>query len=584
MKHILDRKMGGTVGGKLAGQRRRGALRRMLAIAPAVIGMAAPVYGANLVSNDRWDVSLDTTLQYTNGWREQGRDNGIGNHPFYAEGDYKFDKGDRVTNRLQGILELQAVFDRNTALRLSGSYWKDWAYDDTVRTNPNPAFSTFLSYPGGHYSDTTKKYAIQGGEVLDAFFSHNDKIGDVPVYFKLGRFTQYWGNAFFFGFSNIAYSQHSVDYGKAFTQPGSEIKELFLPRKQVMLTADLTPELSVSAQYFLEFRENRFPEGGTYLGPFDILYSGPSSGGALAGSFGGPVSAGTIVRPNDNHGNFGVKATWSPPAAGGDIGLYLRQFDDVQPWASADIYATGGGAIHQVFAQKTQLFGLSYERTFGPFSTAYEMSYRKGTALNSAFTNGKPGVPYTAGATGDITNLIANVLYPLPKSPIWDTGLFIGELSYTHLNRVTGNQALYNGVGTANCTSSANPAIAGTLHDGCATNNALALAFLFEPQRLQVMPGIDLSTPLSLTLGAHGNPAYVGGPFYAKGTRLFSAGIKATIRQKTTVLLQYNGYHYDTSPTVAIPGLGASYSGFGGNGAVALNDKGWIQLTVKTSF
>jgi hypothetical protein len=50
------------------------------------------------------------------------------------------------------------------------------------------------------------------------------------------------------------------------------------------------------------------------------------------------------------------------------------------------------------------------------------------------------------------------------------------------------------------------------------------------------------------------------------------------------VLLQYNGYHYNTSPSAAVPGLGTSYAGFGGNGAVALNDKGWIQLTVKTSF
>ncbi|MES2258588.1 MAG: DUF1302 family protein [Pseudomonadota bacterium] len=549
-----------------------------------VLALAAPVHAVNLTSGGDWDASLDTTLQYTNGWRLQKRDDGIGNHPFYAEGDYKFDKGDRVTNRLQGIVELQAVYKKNTALRISGSYWNDWAYDDSVKTNPNPAFSTFLSYPGGRYSDVTKKYAIRGGEILDAFVSHNDRIGEVPVYAKAGRFTQYWGNAFFFGFSNIAYSQHPVDYGKAFTQPGSEIKELFLPRKQVMLTADLAPNLSISAQYFAEFRENRFPEGGTYLGPFDILYSGPTSGGALAGSFGGPVSAGTVLRPSDNNGNFGVKVAWAPKEAGGDLGFYFRQFDDVQPWASADIGAAGGGAIHQVFAQKSQLFGLSYERTFGPFSTGFELSYRKKTALNSAFTNGMPGVPYTAGATGDITNVIANLLYPLPQTPLWDTGVFIGELSYTHLNRVTGNKQLFNGVGYASCTNSVNPALPGALGDGCATKNALALAFLAEPQWLQVLPGVDFSTPVSLTYGAHGNPAYVGGPFYAKGTRLFSIGVKATVQQKTTVLLQYNGYHYDTSPKAAIPGLGSSYAGFGGNGAVALNDKGWIQLTVKTSF
>jgi hypothetical protein len=52
----------------------------------------------------------------------------------------------------------------------------------------------------------------------------------------------------------------------------------------------------------------------------------------------------------------------------------------------------------------------------------------------------------------------------------------------------------------------------------------------------------------------------------------------------TTVALQYNGYHWHTGPSAVIPGLGESYAGFGGNGPIALNDKGWVQLTVKTSF
>src|SRR5262249_51197106 len=154
------------------------------------------------------------------------------------------------------------------------------------------------------------------------------KLGDVPVYGKLGRLTQFWGNSFFFGFSNIAYSQHPVDYIKGFTQPGSEVKELFLPRTQVLATAELTPKFSISAQYFLEFRENRFPEGGTYLGAFDILYEGPQSGGALAGALGGPVSAGRVDRPKDNNRNFGLKATWQPDWAQGELGFYYRQFDE----------------------------------------------------------------------------------------------------------------------------------------------------------------------------------------------------------------------------------------------------------------
>jgi hypothetical protein len=556
----------------------------VLASALAVGGLVEPARAANLASGGDWDVNFDTTVQYTTGWRTQKRDDGIGNHPFFAEGDYKFDKGAMVTNRLQGLVELQGVYRKNTGFRLSGSYWKDFAYDDTVRTNPNPAFSTFLSYPDGRYSSETRKWHMQGGEILDAFVFHNTKVGETPVYLKAGRFTQHWGNAFFFGFSNIAYSQHPVDYVKAFTQPGSEVKELFLPRAQVMASADVTPELSLSAQYFLEFRPNRFPEGGTYLGPFDILYSGPTSGGAVAGLFGGPVSAGKSYKPKDINNNFGLKAAWSPEWAGGDIGFYYRQFDDVQPWATADIYAGGGGEVHQTFAQKSKLYGVSYERTFGPLSTGWELSYRTNTALNSAFSNGLVGVPYREGARGDLVNVIVNGLYTLGRTPLWDTGLLIAELSYTHLNRVTRNADLYNGVGYASCRNSVNSALPGAAADGCGTNNALALAFLFEPQWLQVGPGVDLSMPVSLTYGLHGNPAYAAGSFYAKGTKIYSVGVKATIDQKTTVTLQYNGYKWDTSPKVNVPGLGESYSGFGGNGPVGLNDKGWVQLTLKTSF
>ncbi|HSV70702.1 MAG TPA: DUF1302 family protein [Methylibium sp.] len=549
---------------------------RWLGAVLAALGAAAPAHAVRFGSDGSdWDVSLDTTLQYTLGVRAQGRDEAIGNHPFFAEGDYKFDRGDLVTNRIQGIVELQGAYKGNTGFRVSGSAWKDFAYDDKVETNPNPVFGLFPTYAGNRYSGTTKKYHLRGGELLDAFVFHNTRVDDTPVYLKAGRFTQYWGNAFFFGFSNIAYGQHPVDYIKAFSQPGSEVKELFLPRTQLMASADLTPELSVSAQYFLEYRANRYPEGGTYLGPFNILYEGPNLGGFLAGSLGGPVTAGHTNEPDDVNGNFGVKVAWSPKWAGGDLGFYYRQFDDVHPWALGDAYATGGGRVHLEYAEKSKLYGLSYERTFGLLSTGFELSYRTDTALTSAFFNGSVA-PYTKGATGNLVNFIANGLLTLGKTPLWDTGNLIAELSYTRLTDVTGNEALFNGVGYGGCPS-------GNKSDGCATRSALAIAMLFEPQWLQVFPGVDLSAPMSLTYGVRGNPAYAAGGFYAEGATLYSLGIKANIQQKHTLTLQYNGYHYDTGPKTN-DGFGPYYAGFGGNGAVALNDKGWFALVFKTSF
>ena len=545
--------------------------------AASMLGAASAVHAHKFETDGDWAINLDTSLQYTLGVRAQQRDDKIGNHPFFAEGDYKFDRGHLVTNRVQGILEFQGTYKGQAGFRFSGSAWKDFAYDDKVKTNPNPAFSTFLSYPDGHYSSTTKKFHLQGGELLDAFVFGNTKFGETPVYAKLGRFTQQWGNAFFFGFSNIAYSQHPTDFIKAFSQPGSEVKELFLPRAQVLATAEFSPELSLSGQYFFEFRENRFPEGGTYLGPFDILYAGPQSGGALAGAFGGPVTAGRVDRPKNVNNNFGLKATWSPKWAGGDLGFYYRQLDEVQPWPLADIGAAGGGALHLSFAEKVKLFGISYERTFGTVSTGFEVNYRKNTALSSALTNGIPGVPTTEGAKGNILNVIANTFIQLGSSPLYDAGILLAEVSYSRLTSVTQNAGLFNGIGYASCPTN-------NKWDGCATKNALAFAVLFEPQWLQAYPGVDISMPFSYTVGVKGNPAYAAGAFYAQGTNIYSLGVKGTMKGGTTVALQYNGYKWRTGPSAVIPGLGESYSGFGGNGPVALNDKGWVQLTFKTSF
>jgi hypothetical protein len=537
------------------------------------IGALQQAQAMDLDTGENWDTSLNTTLQYTMGWRTQGRNSGIANNPSYDEGDYKFDRGDMVTNRVNALVELQGIYKQNTGYRLSGSAWKDFAYDDHVETNP--ALEGISSYRNNRYSGTTKKFHMRGAELLDAFVFHNTDVGDTPVYLKAGRFTQYWGNAFFFGFSNIAYSQHPIDYQKSFSSPGTEVKELFLPRAQLMATADLTPELSVTGQYFLEFRPNRFPEGGTYLGPTDFLYSGPNRASQLDAAFGGPVSAGHENKPDDVNDNFGIKLSWSPEWAHGDLGFYYRQFDDVQPSAFIDLHSSGGGRLHQEFAEKTKLYGLSYEVNLGPISTGMEISYRQDTGLASALTNGTVDSVYRKGATGDIGNLIVNGLYTLGQTPFWDTGALLAELSYTRLVEVTGNQELYNGIGYDGCAG-------GSKSDGCATRNALGIAVSFEPQWLQVFPSIDLSAPMSLTYGINGNPAYTGGAFYAEGTQIYSAGIRATYRQTHSATLQYNGYHWNAKHKNTDFGAGLAYAG--GNGPIGLNDKGWIELQLKTSF
>ncbi|MCX4149966.1 MULTISPECIES: DUF1302 domain-containing protein [Paraburkholderia] len=545
---------------------------KKLAVAASMMATTGVAHAYKFTTPPEWDLNLDTSLQYTVGMRAQGRDSNIGNGPFYAEGDYKFDPGELVTNRVQGLFEFQGSYQKQAGFRVSASAWKDFAYSDSVATNP--AFPpSFLTYPSGEYSGDTKRYHIEGAELLDAFVFANPRVGSVPLYFKVGRFTQQWGNALFDSFGSISYSQHPVDFIKAFTQPGSEVKELFLPRTQIMATAEVNPQFSVSAQYFFEFRGNRYPQGGTYLGAADFLGTGPQSGGALAGVAGGPVSAGNEIKPRNTNNNFGVKATWSPDWAGGDLGFYYRQFDEVQPWTLLDLNANGGGFLHESYAQNVKLLGLSFERAFGNVSTGFETSYRKDTALNSALTNGIPGVPTTAGARGDVVSAIANAFIQLGSTPLWDAGVLLAEISYTNLLKVTDNASMFNGVGYAACTTNSK-------WDGCATKHAVSMSISFEPQWLQAFPNINLSMPMSLSTGIYGNAAYAAGS--AQGSSVYSIGVKATAPRGSTVTLQYNGYHSRANQKSNLPGVGQFYSS--GNGPIALNDKGWVQLTFKTSF
>ncbi|MCK9284654.1 MAG: DUF1302 domain-containing protein [Rhodocyclaceae bacterium] len=550
---------------------------KVVAVAVAAVCTAGTANAFKLETSPEWSINFDNSIMYNTGWRMQDRIPGIANHFAYQSGDAKFDKGEMVTNRISDVMEFQAIYKGNMGFRTSASIWKDFAYNDHAKgvaprnmTAVFPGVPAFpvpgaSSYTGGKYNNFTKRYFIEGAEFLDAFVFLNTDVAGTPVYLKGGRFTQYWGNAFFFGFSNIAYSQHPIDYIKGFSQPGSEIKELFLPRKQILVATDLSSELSVAAQYFFEYRANRYPESGTYLGFFDPLFDGPDNFFAAPGSHG-------IVKPENNNNNWGLKVSWSPEWVGGDLGFYYRQFDEVDPWLAQ--ISIADGRLQNPVNQKAKLFGISYERTFGLISTGFELSQRRHTALNSTPFNGLA----TGGeaAKGKITNFIANTFVQLGTTSLWDSGILLAELSYTRLNEVTDNESMYFGEGHSACTGGNN------WRDGCSTRQSLAFAMLFDPQWLQALPGIDFDAPISYTWGAKGNPAYRASGFYGEGTSIYSVGIKATYQSKHSLALQYNGYHWRTNTQRG--GVYAGNNGFGGIGAVGINDRGWLQLTFKTSF
>jgi len=524
-----------------------------------------------------WEVHWDNTVAYNLGMRAQGINDGIGNNPLYSESDYKFKHaGNIVTNRVSDLTEFDAVYRNDFGFRLSASFWKDFAYGGGVENHPGDAatgvpYSALNSYPGNHYSSYTQRYYQQGGELLDAFVFKNFQINGQQASIKVGRLTQYWGNALLFGSQGINYGQNASDGIQGAATPGTQAKQLAIPRGQVLFETQLNQTMSVAAQYFFEYAASRYPEGGTYLGTAGFLFNGPS---LLEGT----IPRGADVKPNNGfHSDFGLKYTWSPAwLSGGTMGFYFRNLTETSPWVLLGMNSAGAPDYHLAYASNVKLYGFSLDKQIGNYSTGLEVSYRHNTALNSATGPTPADLSGQSGARGDTLNVIGNVVAGLTRTPFWQTGTAFAEIAFTQKIKTTSNGALYSGVGNASACPT------GSKWDGCATNNSVGLAFQLDPQWLQVYPGVDLDMPMFVQYGLWGNTPSLNGT--NQGQIVYTVGLHALVQQKYNVTLQYNGYHAHTSRGLTSFGPGGPAYYASGNGAYFYNDKGWVSLTFSAQF
>lgn len=543
----------------------------LTAVALALASWAGSTAAAEIsTGNPDLTLRLDTTIRYNLGVRAEGQDARILANATYDESDSKFDRGDVVTNRLDLLGEIDLNWKDQLGARLSAAAWYDQAYHDkTVRTVA-PGYAS--SYYGNTYNDTVKRYASgPSGELLDVFAWGNFELGRTPVNVKVGRHTHYWGEGLLFGAHAISYSQAPTDGAKAVTSPGIETKEVFLPLGQVSARAQLSSRLSVSGQYFFEWKPARLPYGGTYFGPADMLFEGPDR--LPVSATGAAFDRAPSLKPG-NTGNWGLTAKYNAEEIESNIGLYYRQFNDYQPWFAPQVLGALG-QFRLVYPTDVKLVGVSAARVIGPVSVGAELSYRMGGALNASGISASDN----EGPRGDTLHSVLNGIYLLPKSALSDTGSVVFELAYSQLTRVTSHPELFKAEGSAVCRAAETPAVnaSGSKDDGCSTKQYLGAAVNFTPQWLQVQPSWDLDLPMSLNYGLRGNAASGGGG--SQGSVSWSIGAKLSFAQRHEFTLRY-------ADTLARPAKynAAGTALIGGNGGVANTDRAWVSFTYKTGF
>ena len=181
---------------------------------------------------------------------------------------------------------------------------------------------------------------------------------------------------------------------------------------------------------------------------------------------------------------------------------------------------------------------------------------------------GLPGQGDTKGPRGDTLHGLANVIGTIAKTPMFDAATWAAELAWSHLASVNSGANLFNGVGYAPCAGR-------DKWDGCATKNYVGIGASFNPTWFQVLPGVDLSAPMTYAIGLSGNAATTFGGNQKLGN--YSLGVGADVLQKYRFDLKYIDFvgHYRDNGTAVTTTNGLT---------TFLRDRGFVSLTFKTTF
>ncbi len=578
----------------------------------------------------RWDNTIRVNLAN----RVEGQDRGILASPNFDDGDRNFDRG-MVSERVDLLSEFDFIYQDRMGFRVSGAGWYDAAYESL--DNEHLVSSNHMNNGRASLglSDETEPY-FRGpsGEILDAFVFGKFDVGSVPVNVKLGRHTVFWGEAMLNPVHSLSYGQSALDLGKLFSVPGTEAKELFLPREAFSMQVQATPELSFAGQYFFDWEQARIPESGSFLGFNDHLLRGGESFifSAAPVTAANPLGVNRLVRGEDSepdkHGDWGISTRWSPEWLDGTLGAYYRVTADVLPQGNATpavrpgtpaalcralgltpLNATTcyinpsaatvpevlGGTIGRyaaAYADDIKVYGLSLSKNLWGVSIGADLNYRENMPLLSDTVSVLPAslaplaaslpagslfAPPTEGETGaargNTWHGVLNGFATFSETPVWDAANLIVELAWNHWSDVKEGAAVFKG---RNNYTVIGPAGTPVTPADKVTKDFYGLAINFTPTKYQAFPGADLSFPISYSQGLSGNSAVLLGGNEDAGS--YSLGVAVDLYSKYRFDLKYVDFLGDdtTNPSGAITSNGGANS--------LLTDRGFVVFTFKTTL
>lgn len=502
---------------------------------------------------DDLELRWDNTVRYSNAWRLKKIDDktaASSDNPNIDDGDRNFGRG-LISNRLDLLSEFDARYRRDYGVRVSAAAWYDNVYNQD-NDNNGRTFVNSQSVAHDEFTSDTEKLHGRKAEILDAFVYGRFGLGETSLNLKLGQFAQIYGESVFFGTNGIAAAQLSPDVIKANSVPGSQVKEIMMPTKQISALWQLSPDVTIGAYYQLEWRKARVPGAGSYFSAADFLDEG---GETLLTPF-GLLSRGKDLDARDS-GQGGLELKYKLDDY--EFGLYAAIFHDRFP----QFYARPGEGDYQlVYGEDIKTIGASVSTLVGETNVAAEVSVRHDMPLvatgNTIFLptgSDADNSDHPAYPLGNTLHANLSAISVFPASPFWEGASFVSELAFNRVLSVTRN--------------------AGAL-DPNATRDATSVRLQFQPEYFQVLPQVDVQIPINIGYGLSGRSAVNGAGFLPEQGGDVSLGLKADYQKTWYAALNYT--HFYGSAGGVVNGSGQlSYD-------QTFHDRDFVSFSIQRSF
>lgn len=294
------------------------------------------------------------------------------------DGNLNYRKGDLFATYLKGNHELLLKLPDDWTFLGRVSWLADGKADDTARTP---------------LSRDTKREIVRNVRLLDLWAGKGLQLGEQRANVRLGNQFLNWGESLFLpGGINAS---NPVDYQRL-QQPGTQLKEAFLPVPTLSATMGLGKGLTAEAYVQFDWKRSKLPPVGGYWSVVDIFDKGrePIYLGldpAAAAAVGAPPFPAIPIAPDvkaKKSGQWGLALRWQPEGSAANFGFYALNYHDKTP----NLQFVADGAQWR-FLENRKLYGASMSIPVGNWAVGTELSYRPkdALALSSCYTPGLAG-------------------------------------------------------------------------------------------------------------------------------------------------------------------------------------------------